>query len=472
MMLRTIRISEDTYVSLKRHVEQHLPREVGALLLVGHSKTRDNENLLVRRSILLGPDAFEVQETYRLVMKPSVINGAIGLCEANGLGIVFCHSHPADIPYSKSDDFGEARLREVFEQCLPNVPFGSLLVCPTMMFGRIWRTPKSHEPIHSLRVIGSLVRDYRLNGVEDEPTATEDEFDRQIRAFGSAGQQMLSRIRVGIVGVGGTGSPTAEQLIRLGTRDLLLIDRDIVDETSLTRCYGTFRDAIRKEKASESGRAGGQGQRTHKVTTIANHLLRIAPDARIEAVVGDVAETRVAQMLLDRDVVFSCVDEHWGRAILNQIAYQYLVPTINLGVRIDVDRSQVIGAAGAIQVLRPGSACLWCAAFLSSERIRSESLSADHRESLKQERYVVGLGEPAPSVISFTTALSALAVTEYIQLITGFLGSTGGSKRLNYFISESTVRPGETSIRAECICGRVFGRGDLLELPTVESRPS
>jgi molybdopterin/thiamine biosynthesis adenylyltransferase len=44
-------------------------------------------------------------------------------------------------------------------------------------------------------------------------------------AFGSATQSLLRNLRIGIVELGGTGSPLAEQLYRLGVGQLLLIRR-------------------------------------------------------------------------------------------------------------------------------------------------------------------------------------------------------------------------------------------------------
>lgn len=483
-MRYTLRIAEDAYTALEQHVAKHLPREVGALLLVGRARDSRTETLLVRRAVLLEPDAFDVQESYQLVIKPRVINGAIGLCEANGLGIVFCHSHPGDIPYSVSDDAGEARLKGVFEQCLPHVPFGSLLFCPKVMFGRVWTTATHWEPIDSLRVLGATIRDVALCGSSaTDSTTPKPEFDRQIRALRDEGQKRLSRTRVGIVGLGGTGSPTAEQLVRLGVRNLVLIDRDTVDETTLTRGYGTFRDHVTLDGKKKHSRLvtfvrrlarGNTSDRTpvHKVVAVAEHLRRIAPDTVVTPAIGDVVETETARLLLDRDIVFSCLDEHWGRAVINQLAYQYLIPTINFGVRLDVNHSGLQGAAGSIQVLRPSAACLWCAGLLSPERIRAETLSAQQRRRLQEEKYVIGLDTPAPSVVSLTTTLSGLAVTQALQLLTGFLGQDGGFKRLNYFIPEATIHPGETPIRELCLCRHVAARGDMLDLPTVERRSS
>ncbi len=476
-----LRIPEATYDEVTRHVAQQFPNEAGALFLVGRVRNADSETLLARRALLLDRSSFDAQESYQLIVKPAVINSIISLCEANGLGVVFCHSHPVDVPYSPTDDAGEARLKRVFDQCLPDLPFGSLLLCPGMTLGRVWISPTQWEPITSLRVIGAAVQTVPMHGSPASVHSNVDAaFDRQVRALGSEGQRKISETRVAVVGLGGTGSPTAEQLIRLGVRDLLLIDRDVVDETTLTRVYGTFRRHVRATTNHEGRGAAcpptAQAASTpssgpkSKVSAIAEHLRGIAPDCNVQAVFGDVVESRSARLLLDRDIVFSCLDEDWGRAVINQIAYQYLIPAINVGVRIDVDDTGLLGAAGSVQTLAPGKACLWCAGSISSERIRAESLPEQERTNLEKEKYVVGLNTRAPSVISLTTTLSALAVTQFLQLVTGFLGSRGSAARLNYFITESVITPGEIPVRVGCICGRFLARGDFAQLPSLEQR--
>jgi molybdopterin/thiamine biosynthesis adenylyltransferase len=465
-------MSAELLGQVRTHVERFRPREAAAVILVGRSRWGENEVLLARRAILLEPDAYQVQERYRLVLHPRVVNSVISLCEANHLGVVFCHSHPADIPYSESDDYGEARLHEVFGQFLPGLPFASLLLCPSLTMGRVWGPGREPRVLTDLRLLGPTIKSLRLDGNEGpSPQQMLPMYDRQARALGNVGQSALARTKVAIVGVGGTGSPTAEQLIRLGVRDLVLIDPDVIDETTITRGYGIFREHIRDKRRSLLERLSRKGRAPiPKVVAVASHLQRIDPECQVQAVERDVVETEVARMLMDRDVVFSCIDEHWGRAVLNQIAYQYLIPTINMGVRLDALDGAVTAAAGSVQVLRPGAACLWCGGSLSSDRIRSESLSSSERAKLEAEQYVVGLGSRSPSVVSFTTTLSSLAVTAFLQLITGFLGEAPTFARQNYFIREGLVRTAVTNVRETCSCNQVLGFGDLRPLNTVAAR--
>jgi len=371
-----------------------------------------------------------------------------------------------------SDDEGEARLFDVFTQFLPDLPFGSLLLCPGMVRGRVWTLGPVHEPLAEILLLGATLEVVVPHGGgQRHAIAVRPEFDRQARALGEEGQAAVSQAKVAVVGLGGTGTPTAEQIVRLGVRDIVLIDPDVVDETTITRGYGIFPEHIQTDPGLLKRFLGSRSQATPKVHAVARHLRRIAPSARIVSLQRDVVETGVARTLLDRTIIFCCVDEHWGRAVLNQLSYQYLIPVINMGVRLDVREGRLIGAAGSVQVMRPGMACLWCSGQLNPDRVRAESLSAEERAKLEGESYVVGLETRAPMVIPLTTTLSGLAVTAFLHLVTGFLGGDATFARQNYFIQEGMVSRGTTSVKDHCLCTQALAFGDLKPLPTVASRP-
>ena len=90
-----------------------------------------------------------------------------------------------------------------------------------------------------------------------------------------------------------------------------------------------------------------------KVELMAEHLRHINPAASVRSLPSSVVLDDAAAALLDRDVIFLCTDEHWGRSIVNQIAYQYLIPVINLGMRIAAEGGSITAAAGVVDMLRP-----------------------------------------------------------------------------------------------------------------------
>ena len=53
--------------------------------------------------------------------------------------------------------------------------------------------------------------------------------------IGKASIQELKEKTVAVVGVGGVGSYTAEALVRSGIGNIILIDKDVIDETNINR---------------------------------------------------------------------------------------------------------------------------------------------------------------------------------------------------------------------------------------------
>jgi hypothetical protein len=91
----------------------------------------------------------------------------------------------------------------------------------------------------------------------------------------------------------------------------------------------------------------------------------------------------------------------------------------------------------------------------------------EERNSLLREGYVEGMGE-SPMIISLTTTIASLAVTQLFHLLTGFRGDLGNIACLRYDILEGTVRRGTAMVKPNCVCGKHLGFGDLRPLDTVE----
>lgn len=196
-------------------------------------------------------------------------------------------------------------------------------------------------------------------------------------------------------------------------------------------------------------------------------MKRINPATRITPIANNVVVREAAAALLDCDVIFLCTDDHWGRSVVNEIAYQYFVPVINLGMRITAANGKVSAGVGVVDILRPDLPCLWCSHVLRADRIAAESMPRKHRQSLAAEGYVEGLDTPAPSVVSATTTVSGLAVSLFLQLLTDFMGPAGNVARLNWNLLDGTVRRGRASVQKPCICTKIRAFGDLRPLSTV-----
>lgn len=458
-----LKITQQDFDHLRQLVFADLPLEAGAFALAGIARMDSNVDILVRRPVEIPQQLFRLQTELRLEVEPRAVNGIIALCESNQLGMVMCHSHAQDSPYSPSDDYGERSLFDTMRAFLPeHAPTASLLFFPGGVRGRIWLPHQGTPiPIDEILVLGRSIHRY-CDRQPSNNIQVDEQYDRQVRAFGTYGQHLIGQSRVAIVGVGGTGSSVAEQLARLGTGDILLVDPDHFETTN--RMYGTFAYPAKKLWWQIWKRSPLSDK---KVDLVASHLRHINPDIRTVALHDSIVHHSVAKRLFDRDFIFLCTDEHWGRSIVNQVAYQYLIPTINMGMAVTAKDSTIESAIGAVDVLFPDKACLWCKQYLNSKRIAAESMPKSDRVNRLEKGYVENIDTTQPSVISVNTTVASLGVTQFLQLLTDFQGNLGDVERLNYNVLESRVTRGKTQIDEGCVCKKVRGKGDLHHFNTV-----
>ena len=142
-------------------------------------------------------------------------------------------------------------------------------------------------------------------------------------------------------------------------------------------------------------------------------IARIVPDPSVRPVEGDVTRTRIARELRAADFIFSCTDSHGSRAVIQQIAYQYLIPCIDVGSVISANNAHITGIHGRIQALAPGLPCFSCCELLDSEEVRRDMMNAEERE---RDVYIQGGNEPAPAVISINGTVTSIAMTMFLAM--------------------------------------------------------
>lgn len=358
-------------------------------------------------------DAYRERLSYHLEIAPEFFNSIVSHAVGTGLSPVIVHSHPGaeTARYSISDDFGERRLLPVLSQLVPAATVASALFTPTEIRGR-HLVDGDFAPIRRVTVLGRRISVFSTTRKHSPPRRRLHRgvnYDRQQRAFSRPGQELLQSLRVAVVGGGGTGSAVLEQLVRLGVRDIVIVDPDRLEETNVPRVWGS--------------RPIDAQRRIAKVEVQTRHLRSIASGTEIRAIQDNVVRQGVLDQLRGRDLLFGCTDNHWSRAVLNRFAHQHLIPLVDLGIRLDARAGEVVAAAGQVTVVGAGYSCLRCSHLISSDQVRLESMPADERRVLAAEGYVQGTGDPAPSVISLNTTVAGIAVTTAVSL---FVNLTGG----------------------------------------------
>lgn len=470
---------------VRRHLLGDRSREQMAITLCGINRLHRELRLLARDVILLPPDAFRHQSVAHLELKPEVQAFIHERAHRQGLVQVDWHSHPGHgghLRFSATDDEHEAAQAAYLAHRMEGIPYGSVVVNDDALDARVWITRVSraapdgqpegsitYRPVdHPLRAVltGDLAHriptgrlGLRRGG---DAAALSPVFDRQVRAFGEAFQRRLGELRVGLVGAGGLGSAIAEQLARLGVRDWVLVDPDVVDLTNLNRLvHATLIDA----------------QKSRPKVYVARSSVRQAnPKAQVRALRSDVFDAAAQRALKACDLLVVATDNHASRMAVNRLAVQYLIPLLHAGFNISVAAPAPAGAparaegrsvtdvSGEFALPEMGRWCLQCAGIVDPQQAGWELAPQAQREILRRRGYVADT--PAPAVRHLDGVVASLAVAEVHNLAVAFKPA---QRYLAYDALRTELVPLRVTASDACpVCSPdhgVLGLGDLEPMP-------
>ena len=443
----TVAFPGELYRKLESFLFSTAPYENGCFLLANHYRAKGKAVLLVTGVIKPTNDSWSSRSAHALVPNSSFISRCIMASVAAESSLILVHTHPNPLhpaEFSAIDKMSNRKLFANLSEIMPGRPLGSLVFSRSGICGVVFDGGK-HRRVDKVRIVGrTLVEFPGIGAGRMSLPETGTKFDRQRRALGGRGQQRLQDMAVTIVGAGGTGSPVAVQLARMGVRSIQLIDMDRVDETNLPRLYGA--------RNADVGRP--------KVEVLKRHLMSFS-ESRIRAVCGNIADEGMTGRLIESDVIFACTDNLTSRSILDEISSRFYIPLIDVGCRIHLNGDGSISQAIAkVQAVTPDTACLWCAGTLDGRLILQESLPDEEKKKLAEEGYYEEIGEQ-PSVISLTTMAASMAVNKLLGIL-GTFGDRYGS-RTQIELKGGFMIDDEPEIRKDCICGRNRGRCNLQE---------
>lgn len=408
-MTATLVLHDEVSRALAEAADQRL--ETGGVLLANLVRAPNGDIRLLADGVRWVADsAYLKRERGQMLIASHGYVPALGEAAERGLIPIWLHSHPGrrGVPLPSSyDRTVDAQLADVFRLRSGAAAYATLIISPRgdglAFSGALHWEDGTATPIERLWQVGDR---WRLTRSFDAPgTDVTDVYSRNVRAFGAAIQGMLGELRVGVVGTGGTGSAVSEQLVRLGVRDLVLMDADTLSESNVTRVYGSTPQDV--------GRA--------KVEVLRDHLMRIAPDLACDAVRSMVTLEPAARRLSGCDLVFGCTDDNAGRLVLSRMASFLLTPVIDMGVLLSGDSAgDLKGIDGRVTVLTPGAACLVCRDRIDLARAAAELMTPEERKRRADEGYAPALGGREPAVVAFTTSVAAAAVAEMLERLIGY----------------------------------------------------
>ncbi|WP_282160373.1 ThiF family adenylyltransferase [Ulvibacterium marinum] len=406
-MTYSVAITEE----INKKLCEHLIREDGQedLCFAFYTPCTGNHRKTAIISNVLVPSKGDRNLHGNVSFNSAFFDKATAFALANNLGICFIHSHPGPGWQSMSiDDILAEEMLAPRVKAVTSLPLvGMTLGNDSTWSARFWtkKAPKTYERnwCESVRIIGKGLKLYYCDQLLKKPVFGE-EFSRTISAWGNSKQSHLSRIKVGIVGLGSVGSIVAESLQRTGIQNITLIDFDRIEKKNLDRLLAAGRCDIGKFKVDF--------QKERLLATGVN------PNLKILSVPYSISEQEGLSAALDCDVLFSCVDRPLPRFIMDCISFANFIPIIDGGIDANPkdDMSNIDQARWKAHTTGPERICMQCLG-----QYKPEDVALEQSGELEDPQYIKNLPldhfvHRGENVFAFSLSLASMEIQQFLSL--------------------------------------------------------
>jgi len=408
MIPTTLALSGDQHTHLKHFLFPGDGKEAVAVLLCGRRDGDLRHRLTVREVHGIPYDSCSERTSRKVSWQTDTIEPMLERATEHGLSFIKVHSHPSGYPrFSDIDDESDGLLLPMVQGWIEaEIPHGSAVMLPSgEMFGRVFTPNGTMEDLAAISVAGDdIMFWYPQTDHAELPGFTAS----HAQAFDVGTIEQMQRMSFAVIGASGTGSPTVEQLVRLGAGEVVIVDDDIAEERNINRILNSTMADVREER--------------FKVDVLADAAERVGLGTKIVRVKKSLWDPTVIRSVAQCDVVFGCMDTIDGRYLLNLLATQYLIPYFDIGVRLDAAqigplKGKITEACGTIHYLQPGRSSLMSRDLFSMTDVSAASLQRqdpDAHDRQIKDGYIRGVPGHRPAVISVNMLGSALAVNEFL----------------------------------------------------------
>lgn len=450
----TLALTGDQHAHLAAFLFPGDGKEAVALLLCGRRDGERRHRLVVREIHEIPYDHCTKRTTTLVTWSPDYIDSILERAAAERLSVIKVHSHPSGYAdFSQTDDVGDLQLLPMIRGWVEaDVLHGSAVMLPDgQMFGRTYDgTGLRH--IACISVAGDDLHFWYPNTGKGPSIPSFAASHAQ--AFDEGTIERLQRLSVAVIGASGTGSPTVEQLVRLGVGEIVNVDHDVMEERNVNRILNsTIADAAQKRA---------------KVDVIADAINRTGLGTRVIAIRKNLWDPEVVRAVAECDVVFGCMDSIDGRYLLNAISAFYNIPYFDIGIRLVADgQGGITEVCGTVNYLRPGRSSLMSRGLFSMQDVAAAGLARNDPEAhARQVRdgYIRGIVGSRPAVISVNMFGSSLAVNEFLARIHPFREEANAEHAAVLFSLASMELMSDPEEGICPILSRSVGRGDQVPL--------
>ncbi len=325
-------------------------------------------------------------------------------------GLIFFHTHPfskSSVSFSSYDNMEEPKLMANLMDVWASSEHIGVVVGKKAIMARAYINNKMVHSVLELFVVGKTLKIIPTDGHVQIPARPEHIFDRAETLTGRGALAILSKMRIAVVGAGGTGSLMVELLRRAGCKNILLIDDDYVDETNLNRLlHASVHDVKGKRK---------------KVGVAANANRLTGMNCNVEEIDGNIVNNSIQERLLEADILIGCIDKDTPRYILNKIAIEAYIPYIDLGTEIGVGDDTLQSMDARVTYVYSGGPCLECRGLINHDNIRLEGLQPEERKRQVGLGYCRDIDINQAAVMELNMRAASLASLFIRHLVQPFL---------------------------------------------------
>lgn len=458
----TLTLTEQHHAQLHHHLFPGDGKEAAAILLCGRAEGAHTHRLVVREVHAIPYSECSVRTPVQLTWATDFMVPLLDRAEREGWTLVKVHSHPTGIPeFSDTDTTGDLRLLPAIRDWVEadDRLHGSVVMLPSgAMFGRYLHQDGTLVALDAIQCVGDDLRRWATGAALGESAASH------IAAFGEETFRLLGDMSIAVVGCSGTGAPLVEQIARLAPRELILVDDDVIEVRNLNRIPNATKEDAESERS--------------KVDVLADAVRRMGLGTTVRVVRRNLWSAEAVRAVAECDVVFGCMDSIDGRFLLNLLATDYVLPYIDVGVRLVADEKNggIQAACGSTHYLQPGGSSLLSRGLFTMEDVRAAGLHRTdpdaHAQQVK-DGYIRGAPTSRPAVVSINFQLAAMAVSELLARLRPFRDSPNRTyEHLQLDLADMTILHEQYSPICPMVNGRV-GLGDrkpLLGFPELSDR--
>ena len=382
--------------------------------------------------------------------QPGYMVRAIRRAVHDQVGLAFIHSHPSKGWQGMSlSDIDAERDILAYPAGATGLPLLGLTIgADGYWSARFWEKCGDRMTQHQCRKVRVVGPDSCMVYFDDRiepPPERREVLRRTFDTWGPVAQGNISRLRVGIVGLGSVGCIVAEAIARIGVSKVTLIDPDSVEAHNLDRLLYASESDIGMRKVDLAKRK------------IADHAT--SDDIQITALPLSIHDRTAYEAAVDCDILFSCVDRPVGRDVLNFIAYAHLIPVIDGGVAVQTQKDYLHSAHWRAHIVGPGRQCMRCNGQYNTSMVVTELDG-----SLDDPSYISTLPEGAwvsnQNVFPFSLSLAAMEVNMMLHYLLA-LDWWPKLQQQDYQFTLGAMRSLNGECRTNCEIRQRLALGDL-----------